>query len=660
MQAAIRQRLGSDVPQVSESCASMKRQISAAISDASVGALYSRDTIGIHRQLDQVTGEPGDIMRDDRLAYGDSALTFEDVGFCVKERSGGERPILEPVSGHFEPGTLVALMGPSGCGKTSLLDILADKKSVPYSGSVHLNGRPRDGLFRRLTSYVPQDDIMFAKLTVKETVMFHAALKNEVPSGVTSEMLEKATQFRLSAVGLEEVQDSFIGSATVRGISGGQRRRVSLACGLARAAQIIFLDEPTSGLSATDAEKCARFMRLVAKKYGVTIIVAIHQPRPEVAQLFDHLLLLTAKPGRVVYNGSLREAPQYWSDAGYSVPDFATPTDYFLDMITPDVPDSQADHFVAYYKAHQEMVVSMAVKAELANQRKTALQLLEDRRENLLHFGHIPAVRNSVFGVRFRRQLTKVFWRQLVLNLRDQQGLCTELLIGVVKALVVGMAYIGIGKHDGYSQVGFFFMVVTTCALDGIKVMPRAIQERTIMKLETSEALYSDWAYIIPFTIINSVISFAGNTIFLALVFVLSQLEWKAFPVLWWWSSLVFVSMESLYLMVAAIAKDGTAAQILLVPFIMIFLIYNGFTVSRNSVPSFMAWALDISPVARAMEEVVFGIQEVTGDTAIKMTQQMLGFESNQPAAIGVIVGWLIVFRIVQIICLRMLNNIQR
>jgi len=201
---------------------------------------------------------------------------------------------------------------------------------------------------------------------------------------------------------------------------------------------------------------------------------------------------------------------------------------------------------------------------------------------------------------------------------------------------------------------------VTTCALDGIKVMPRAIQERTIMKLETSEAMYSDWAYIIPFTIINSVISFAGNTIFLVLVFFMSQLDWKAFPVLWWWSSLVFISMESLYLMIAAIAKDGTAAQILLVPFIMIFLIYNGFTVSRNSVPPFMAWALDISPVARAMEEVVFAIQEVTDNAAIKIAETMFGFQSNQPAALGVILGWLVVFRIVQVICLRMLNKIQR
>eukprot|EP00913_Durusdinium_trenchii_P020819 g19558.t1 len=176
---------------------------------------------------------------------------------------------------------------------------------------------------------------MFPNVTVKEQVMFHTVLKTEVPYAVSKAMISKATELRLRAVGLEGVQHEYIGSDTNRGISGGQRRRVSLACGLATGAQIFFCDEPTSGLSATDAEQCVRYMRLLCKKYNVTIILAIHQPRQEVAVLFDHLLLLTANPGDLVYNGRMRDAAEYWSNAGFPVPTLVSPTDYFLDLVTP-------------------------------------------------------------------------------------------------------------------------------------------------------------------------------------------------------------------------------------------------------------------------------------------------------------------------------------
>jgi len=656
MQAAYRSRTSN--PDVPELACSPK----TPHSECSLGAKYSHTMVfrGL-KELGKVTGEPGDILRDPELAYGESSLTFKDVSFSIKQQGKEpQRSILEPCSGHFEPGTLVALMGPSGSGKTTLLDILAGKKTSPYNGEVHLNGRPRDQLFRRLTSYVAQDDILFANVTVKEAVTFHTVLKTEIPSRVTGEMLRKATEMRLRAVGLEEVQDSRIGNEVVRGISGGQRRRVSLACGLATEAQIIFCDEPTSGLSSTDAETSVRFMRLLAKKFGITIIVAIHQPRIEVAKLFDHLLLLTANPGRVVYNGPYREAVQYWSNAGFAVPEFANPTDWFLDLVTPGVVDSQADHFVEYFEIQGKPDVDDIVQFELNNQRKSALDMLEVRRKHGLRWGDLPAVRNSVFGVRFRRQFRAVFYRQLVLGLRDQQGILTEFIVAVVKALVVGVAYVGIGKQDGYSQVGFYFMVVMTCALDGIKVMPRTIQERTIMKLETSNALYNDWAYILSFTIINTIVSFISNTIFVSLVFTLSQVDWAVFPTLFFWTTLTFLCMDSMYLMVGAFARDSTSAQIALMPFLMLFLVYNGFTVSPSSVPPFMEWALSISPIAHAMEEIVIGAQKATESDELALVVSLFGYKDSWNWAIGVMVICTVLFRTVQVVCLKTMNNIQR
>merc|ERR1719188_1972697 len=109
-------------------------------------------------------------------------------------------------------------------------------------------------------------------------------------------MFEQRILKALADLGLLEVKDEYIGDKSVRGISGGQRRRVSLACGFAAFPQIMFCDEPTSGLSSTDAEACVKYMRLIAHKYNISITVVIHQPRLEVTKLFDDLLLLTAQP----------------------------------------------------------------------------------------------------------------------------------------------------------------------------------------------------------------------------------------------------------------------------------------------------------------------------------------------------------------------------
>merc|ERR1711988_1957098 len=106
-------------------------------------------------------------------------------------------------------------------------------------------------------------------------------------------------------LGLDSVLDTPIGSETLRGVSGGQRRRVTLARGMVSGASILFCDEPTSGLSSTDAENCIKRMRYACVKFGITMFVVIHQPKPEVVELFDQLILLTSEPGRMVYQGPM-------------------------------------------------------------------------------------------------------------------------------------------------------------------------------------------------------------------------------------------------------------------------------------------------------------------------------------------------------------------
>ncbi len=208
--------------------------------------------------------------RDAARAHGVSALQFVDVRFALRRRDGSERVILDACSGSCDAGEMVAVMGPSGCGKTTLLDCLANKKTQAYGGDVLLNGTPRDGLFSRLTSYVPQMDNVPAYLTVGEAVRFVHTLR--VEGSVSESERDEAVRETLRLLGIDDIENEIIGDEQRRGISGGQKRRLSLARGLIGGSQIVFSDEPTSGLSATDAYVVTRAMGVAAKKLGVLFI----------------------------------------------------------------------------------------------------------------------------------------------------------------------------------------------------------------------------------------------------------------------------------------------------------------------------------------------------------------------------------------------------
>lgn len=637
------------------------------------------------RDLQEVTGQPMDINRSE-FAVGDCYLTFKDIGFAMRPKSGSflpgsvfcstkrkktlqsEKVILAPLSGHYEPGNLVALMGPSGSGKTTLLDILADKKTAPYSGTVHINGRPRDQLFHRISAYVPQEDHMPAHMTVEEVVRFHSLMKEQRPSRFTREMEQLLSEKRMKVLGLLDCRNTYVGDPAegCRGISGGQRRRLSLARGLASGAQLIFCDEPTSGLSATDAEHCMRYMRLLAHKYSVTIFVSIHQPRREVAKLFDQLILLTSNPGRVVYQGFMKDLPAYAQGVGVSVPTRSNPTDFLLDLVTPGTKSSREEDFVKHYETYSKPAINNAVDRELCCERKTPLELLAVGRQHMLAFGDMPPVKDSKYVVSFWKQFRVVFARQLLLRSRDKMLFCMDLCAAIGKAAVVALAYWDISSKSAPLQLGFLFFVLMASSIDGLKTMPKVISERTIMKMETSEGLYSEWAYIIGFSIISSVQAILMHSLFIVLMWPALGFPWELFLYVWLWTLLHYFVMDSVFLMLSGIAKDATMGQVLSLPFLLLFLLYNGFTVSRHTCPDWLMWALEISPVAYAMEAMTMAASEICRgqpcgkDSLYPALVQHFEYQDETPLGLAVVFTGIFIFRAVHIACLKFLNNIQR
>ena len=194
------------------------------------------------------TGVSVDIeMPHDPIPQRQELINLEWINVSYHAVSKGEKkPIIHPMSGCVDPGEMLAIMGTSGAGKSTLLDILSGRLiSNNLTGQILVNERPVNfAKFRKQAAYVKQSDSLFPLLTVKETLHYAAHLGIR---GQTYAEREAAAENSMVLLGLKHVQDTIIGDSLNRGLSGGEKRRVSIAVDIIHEPRIIFLDEPTSG-----------------------------------------------------------------------------------------------------------------------------------------------------------------------------------------------------------------------------------------------------------------------------------------------------------------------------------------------------------------------------------------------------------------------------
>jgi ABC-type multidrug transport system ATPase subunit len=166
-----------------------------------------------------------------------------------------------------------------------------------------------------MSSYVEQEDALIGSLTVRETLYFAAQLA--LPSSVPAASRKALITSLLSSFGLTAQADTLIGTPIRKGVSGGQKRRVSVASQLITSPKILFLDEPTSGLDSAASYEVIKFVQGIAKKYKILVIASIHQPSTATFGLFDKLMLLSR--GKRVYNGEVEGVKEWFEGLGYEV-----------------------------------------------------------------------------------------------------------------------------------------------------------------------------------------------------------------------------------------------------------------------------------------------------------------------------------------------------
>ncbi|XP_067901320.1 ATP-binding cassette sub-family G member 8 isoform X2 [Heterodontus francisci] len=248
--------------------------------------------------------------------------------------SSGQVIALKNLNLKVRSGQMLAVIGSSACGKTSLLDIITcrDEGGKIKSGKILINEMPvNKQLVKKCVAHVRQDDRLLPNLTVKETLTFVAKLR--LPNDFSEEQRNNRVEDVIAELRLRQCANTRVGNYFIRGVSGGERRRVSIAVQLLWNPGILILDEPTSGLDSFTAHNLVMTLSRLATGNRL-ILMSIRQPRSDIFNLFDLVVLLSS--GATMYCGAAKDMIPYFTSVGYPCPKYCNPCDFYVDLTSID------------------------------------------------------------------------------------------------------------------------------------------------------------------------------------------------------------------------------------------------------------------------------------------------------------------------------------
>ncbi|KAL2751991.1 hypothetical protein ACRALDRAFT_1066098 [Sodiomyces alcalophilus JCM 7366] len=472
------------------------------------------------------------------------SFAYDNLSFHPKSTP---RPILQNVTGSIHRGSLVAVMGGSGAGKSTFVNVLMGK-TTNTGGTVTVNDIPgKIKRYKKIIGYVPQDDIVLPELTVYENIVHSAKVR--LPSSWRDAEIEAHVDSVIDCLELSHVRDSLVGSVGKPVISGGQRKRVSIGMELAAAPMAIFLDEPTSGLDATAASSIMRTLKALAR-LGISVIVIIHQPRMEIFEILDNLILLGN--GQTIYEGPEADVQRYFEGIGFQFPPHVNPADVVTDIITGNgraykkVGDVSKDALISHWAATRKARTTLGVPEDQVggdddnddddSDRRSPLSVTSDARSNRKSLRIILRRR----GATHAKQIWLCLRRAMLQQYRLKAAFFFEMALASLAGFLLGLAQ---QPQGGVLFTGFYLppyqdlslsvnlggasqlpllkaiAIGLVCGAPGVKVF----SEEMLLQRREAEAGHSRLAYFLAKTVSVLPRMLLGCLHFTTLVFILAR-----------------------------------------------------------------------------------------------------------------------------------------
>ncbi|KAJ8686388.1 hypothetical protein QAD02_022182 [Eretmocerus hayati] len=508
--------------------------------------------------------------------------------FKKNTRNNGKRHLLKNVSGIAYPGELLVIMGSSGAGKTTLLNTLTFRchSDIVVSGNVAVNGQKvNSNILASRMAYVQQDDLFIGTLTVKEHLLFQAMVRmdRDIPY---NQRIRRVNEV-ISELALTKCRNTTIGiPGRIKGISGGEMKRLSFASEVLTDPPLMLCDEPTSGLDSYMASQVISTLKNLAAR-GKTIITTLHQPSSELYSMFDKILLIAE--GRVAFMGSKEEALDFFRSLGASCPSNYNPADYFIQLLAV-VPGRET--------ACRHAINTVCDKFEGSDVGKKIL--LEVKNINGFEDDTYDEKKNMVtsaitYKASWLEQFRAVLWRSWLSVIKEPILIKVRLLQTVMVSLLIGIIYLNQKlDQDGVMNInGALFIFLTNMTFQNVfAVINVFCSEVKIFLREHKNGMYRADVYFLCKTIAEAPIFVAVPLIFTFITYPLIGLYPTVhhFLVAAGIVCLIANVSTSFGYLISCASKNTSMALSVGPPVIIPFLLFGGFFLNTASVPSFFKW----------------------------------------------------------------------
>ncbi|CAN6360280.1 unnamed protein product [Urochloa humidicola] len=538
--------------------------------------------------------------------------------------AAGDQALLKSVSFTATSSNILAVVGPSGAGKSTLLRILSGRGTgteIAKPGTVSLNGHAITSRahLRRLCGFVTQDDNLLPLLTVRETILFAARFRLR-DAATASDRLGRVEAL-MQELGLSDVADSYVGGVGSgnRGVSGGERKRVSVAVEVVHDPPVLLLDEPTSGLDSRSAMDVLSLLREVSRARRQVVVLSIHQPSYRMLAGYVSSLLLLSR-GAVAHAGDLASLEDALARLGHKIPPQLNPLELAIEVTADLAAAHNNDDHRHLHDGDADDAMSMSLVVSDAGGR---------RLDDVLGDGHGSGYCSRLTEI---SALTVRCWRTMH---RTRELFAARAAQAVVGGLGLGSVYFHLGgpdkSPDGVAlRLGLFAFTLSFLLSSTVEALPILLHERRVLMREASRGAYRLSSYVAANALVFAPCLLAVSLLFSVPLYWLAGLRAEplaafAFFVLAVW--LIVLMASSLVLFLSAVSPDFVLGNALICVFLGVFFLFSGYFIPKDSIPRYWAFMYYVSMYRYPLDLLL--INEYGGSARAKCVAWVGGNHTN-------------------------------
>ncbi|KAI9742696.1 MAG: hypothetical protein M1818_003837 [Claussenomyces sp. TS43310] len=558
-------------------------------------------------------------------AFNENVGSQFDIPSHIREarHQAPQKTIIENSHGCVKPGEMLLVLGRPGSGCSSLLKMLANRRlgyaqvegDVRFGSLTHKEAKQYRGQIVMNT----EEELFFPALTVGQTIDFATRMKVpfRLPSNVDSPShFQKASKdFLLRSMGIEHTHDTKVGNEYVRGVSGGERKRVSIIECLATRGSIFCWDNSTRGLDASTALDYTRAIRAMTDIFGVASIVTLYQAGNGIYNLFDKVLVLDE--GKEIYYGPMKEARPFMESLGFVCEDSANVADFLTGVTVPterEIRPGFEDSFPRTADAIRTRYYETQIRADMEKEysfpdSSEAKRYTEDFKVEVDYEKHNSLPKKSPLTTSFLTQVQACVQRQYQILWGDKATFIIKQGATLAQALIAGSLFYNAPPTSAglFLKSGALFFALLYNSLLAMSEVTDSFTGRPVLAKHRSMALYHPAAFCIAQIAADLPVLLFQVSQFSIVLYFMVGLTHNAgtFFTFWIICFATTMAMTALFRAVGAAFSTFDGASKVSGFLIMALVMYTGYMIPKKSMHPWFVWIYWIDPLAYGFQSLL-------------------------------------------------------